>query len=79
MARRHYDLIISDMGRGDNMRAGYELLEAVRARGNKQPFLIFAGSDTPEFRREADERGAQLSTNDMLELIDTIVSYLGDK
>lgn len=79
MGRRHYDLIISDMGRGDNMRAGYELLEAVRARGNQQPFLIFAGSDTPEFRREAKGRGAQLSTNDMLELIDTIVSYLGGK
>ena len=79
MQRRHFDVVISDMGRGQNMRAGYELLEAIRAQGSKVPFLIFAGSDTPEFRREAKERGAQLSTNDMLELIDTIVSYLGGK
>ncbi|MEQ8822904.1 MAG: response regulator [Filomicrobium sp.] len=79
MQHRHFDLVISDMGRGDNMTAGYELLEAIRMQGNNLPFLIFAGSDTPEFRREAAERGAQLSTNDMLELIDTIVSHLGER
>ena len=59
------------------MRAGYELLQALRERGNQVPFFIFAGSDRPEFRREAKELGAQLSTNDMLELIDYVVKYLG--
>ncbi len=77
MDRRHFDLVVSDMGRGDNMRAGYELLSAIRARGMTVPFLIFAGSDGPEFRREAAERGAQLSTNSIIELIDTIISHLG--
>ncbi len=77
MQRRHFDLIISDMGRGDNMRAGYELLGAIRRQANAIPFLIFAGSDTKEFRQEALERGAQLSTNDMLELIDTVIDHLG--
>ena len=38
---------------------------------------FFAGSDTPEFRREASELGAQLSTNDMPVLIDNIAKYLG--
>jgi len=47
--------------------------------GNEVPFFIFAGSDTPEFRREAAARGAQLSTNDMLELVDNVVKYLGEK
>jgi CheY-like chemotaxis protein len=75
--RRPFDLVISDMGRGNNMRAGYELLQALRDRGNQVPFFIFAGGDRPEFRREAKERGAQLSTNDMLELIDYVVKYLG--
>jgi CheY-like chemotaxis protein len=75
--RRPFDLVISDMGRGNNMRAGYELLEALRNLGNQVPFFIFASSDRPEFRREARERGAQLSTNDMLELIDYVVKYLG--
>ncbi len=78
MQRRKFDLLISDMGRGADMRAGYGLLEAVRDSGSTVPFYIFAGSDTPEFRREAAERGAQLSTNDMLELIDCVVKELGD-
>lgn len=77
MQRRHFDLIISDMGRGDNMRAGYDFLKAVRDSGSKTPFLIFAGSQSPEYRREAEERGAQLSTNDMLELMDEIIRHLG--
>jgi CheY-like chemotaxis protein len=75
--RRKFDLVISDMGRGDDMRAGYGLLKLLRDSGSKVPFFIFAGSDTPEFRREAAERGAQLSTNDMLELVDDVAKYLG--
>ena len=71
-----YDLIISDMGRGSDMTAGYDLLARIRASGNRVPFLIFAGSDKPEFRAEAKRRGAQLSTNDMLELIDTVIKEL---
>jgi len=43
------------------------------------PFLIFAGSDTPEFRLEAQQRGAQLSTNDMIELTDKVVTELGER
>jgi len=78
MQRHHFDLVISDMGRGSDMRAGYGLLKAIRDQGNQVPFLIFAGSDRPEFRREAAERGAQLSTNDMLELIDHIIKHLGN-
>ena len=77
LQRRKFDLVISDMGRGSDMRAGYGLLELLRESGSKVPFFIFAGSDTPEFRREAAGRGAQLSTNDMLELIDNVVKYLG--
>jgi CheY-like chemotaxis protein len=77
MQRRPFDLVISDMGRGADLRAGYGLLKLLRDHGSHVPFFIFAGSDTPEFRREAAERGAQLSTNDMLELIDNVVKYLG--
>jgi CheY-like chemotaxis protein len=77
MQRRHFDLVISDMGRGNNLRAGYDLLSAIRATGNQVPVLIFAGSDSPTFRAEAAAKGAQLSTNDMLELIDHVIKYLG--
>lgn len=77
LLRRKFDLVISDMGRGEDMRAGYDLLTRLRGSGSKVPFFIFAGSDTPEYRRAAAERGAQLSTNDMLELVDNTVKYLG--
>jgi CheY-like chemotaxis protein len=75
--RRKFDLVISDMGRGDDMRAGYTLLKLLRDSGSKVPYCIFAGSDKPEYRREAEERGAQLSTNDMIELVDHVVTSLG--
>ena len=74
---RDVDLIISDMGRGDNMLAGYQLLEQVRQRGLEVPFVIFAGSDSPEFRKAAVVRGAQLSTNDVGELLNFITNALG--
>ena len=67
------------MGRGSDIRAGYGLLSAIRGQGNDVPFLIFAGDDSPEFRRDAAQQGAQLSTNDMLELIDTIIARLGNQ
>ena len=59
------------------LRAGYGLLKLLRDGGSTVPFFIFAGSDTPQFRREAAERGAQLSTNDMLELVDAVANSLG--
>jgi CheY-like chemotaxis protein len=77
MQRRHFDLVISDMGRGSDMQAGYGLLKAIRNQGNRVPYLIFSSSDTPEFRREAAERGAQLSTNDLLELLAHVIKLLG--
>jgi CheY-like chemotaxis protein len=76
MQTRTFDLVISDMGRGSNMRAGYDLLGALRGAGNSIPFFIFSSDDRPEFRFEAKRAGAQLSTNDMLELIDCTVSTL---
>ncbi len=77
LAQQHFDLVISDMGRGPNLRAGYDLLKAIRGSGNTVPFLIFSSLDTPIFRREAAELGAQLSTNDMLELMNQIIKQLG--
>jgi len=76
MQHRRFDLVISDMGRGRDMRAGYGLLKAIRGRGSRVPFLIFSSSDKPEFRKEAAILGAQLSTNDMLELIAHVIKYL---
>ena len=77
MAERRFDLVISDMGRGENMRAGYDLLERIRESNESIPFLIFSSSDKPQHRQEALDRGAQLSTNSIIELIDFIIDHLG--
>lgn len=76
LKNRHYDLIISDMGRPSGSRAGYELLAKIRRIGIKTPFLIYAGSSAPEHTREALERGAQGSTNDPQALFALALDYL---
>lgn len=60
--------IISDMGRHEGPREGYALLEILRNRGDQTPFFIYAGSDLPEHKLEAQQRGAQGNTNDPQEL-----------
>jgi len=71
-----YDLIISDMGRPSGKRAGYALLQALREREDKTPFLIYSSSNAPEHKQEAAQRGAQGATNDPLELLELVVELL---
>lgn len=75
--QQHFDLIISDMGRPPDPRAGYTLLEKLRASGNHIPFLIYAGSRRPEHVKEARERGALGCTNSPQELILMVTGALG--
>jgi CheY-like chemotaxis protein len=69
-----YDVIISDMGRPPDPRAGYTLLDALRKRGDRTPFVIYAGSDAPEHKVEAKEHGALGSTNRPTELFQLVLS-----
>lgn len=75
-ARRPYDLIISDMGRPPDDRAGYTLLDRLRADGDRTPFIIYASSRAPEHRREARERGALGCTNQPRELLSMVTDVL---
>jgi len=63
LKKSDYDLIISDMGRPPDARAGYTLLDQLRTSGNKIPFVIYAGSRSPEHQRESVSRGAIGCTN----------------
>jgi CheY-like chemotaxis protein len=67
--RRSHDLIISDMGRPGDVRAGYTLLTELRHSDIDTPYLIYAGSRSDEHVREAIERGALGCTNSPQELI----------
>lgn len=74
--RRSYDLIISDMGRPPDARAGYTLLDQLRRTGNQTPFLIYAGSRAPEHVAEARAHGAIGATNMPQELITMVTNVL---
>lgn len=71
-----YDAIISDMGRPPDPRAGYTLLDALRQRKDRTPFVIYAGSNSVEHKVEAKQHGALGSTNRAQELIQLILSVI---
>lgn len=73
LRKQQFDVIISDMGRPPDSRAGYTLLEAVRGSGDHTPFFIYAGSRDPAHVREALSRGAQGTTNVGDELLEMIL------
>jgi len=66
---RNYDLIISDMGRPEGARAGYDLLAKLKEQKINTPFVIYSSANTPEMRAEAVRQGAFGSTNRPDELL----------
>ena len=72
----HFDAVISDMGRPPDSRAGYTLLDKLRSSGNQIPYIIYAGSRSPEHQAEARRRGAVGCTNIATELFQMVVSTL---
>ena len=75
-AKKEYIAIISDMGRVEGPREGYVLLREIRKINKQIPFFIYAGSNLLEHKIEAQEKGAQGSTNRANELIDLILSHI---
>lgn len=73
---QHFDAIISDMGRPPDSRAGYTLLDQLRASGNSTPFVIYAASNSPEYVAEAKRHGALGCTNRAGELLSYVISAL---
>jgi len=74
--RQSFDVIISDMGRPPDPRAGYTLLDALRSRGDPTPYIIYAGSRAPEHVAEARKRGALGCTNRPEELFQMVLRAL---
>lgn len=61
--RNHYDLVISDMGRPGDSRAGLTLLEILRNSGDTTPYVIYASTRALALRDEAIRIGAIDCTN----------------
>jgi CheY-like chemotaxis protein len=76
LGTQKFNAIISDMGRPPDPRAGYTLLESLRASGDRTPFIIYAGSRSPEHQEEARRRGAVGCTNRATELFEMVLSIL---
>ena len=76
ISRRRFDVIISDMGRPPDSRAGYTLLDKIRAAGNRTPFIIYASSRAPEHVAESRQHGALGCTNSANELFEMVLSAL---
>jgi len=76
LSNERFAAIISDMGRREGPREGYVLLDAVRSRGDKTPFFIYAGSNAPKHKREAAEHDAQGSTNHPQELFELVTQSI---
>ncbi|MNK82065.1 Sensor histidine kinase RcsC [compost metagenome] len=68
--------IISDMGRPSDPRAGYTLLEKLRASGDQTPYIIYTGSNSAGRRAEARKQGALGSTNRPQELFEYVLQAL---
>ena len=50
-----FDLVISDLGRKEGAKEGYVLLEEIRKRDRKMPFLIYASEACRKIRCEETE------------------------
>mgnify|MGYP001082276658 FL=1 len=61
------------MGRKEGPQEGYVLLDQLRNSGNNTPFVIYAGSNLPEHKRMARERGALGSTSRAQELFQLVM------
>ena len=68
-----YDVVITDMGRPGDSRAGYTLLDAVRAQALPTPVVVYASSRQAAHAEEAVRRGALGCTDRPQELIDLVL------
>lgn len=76
LSNNQYIAIISDMGRIEGPKEGYALLKEVRKKDKTIPYFIYAGSNAVEHKVEAQERGAQGSTNSPTELMELVTAYV---
>jgi len=77
LQRQHFDVIISDMGRGPDEKAGYTLLDQASGEGYSVPFIIYSSSNKASHVAQAKQRGAFGATNDPGELFELVLAALG--
>jgi CheY-like chemotaxis protein len=74
LARSRFDLVISDMGRPEGAQAGYDLLDAMRGRGDETGLIFYTSSRSAVHFDEAVRRSALGCTNAPRELLQMVAS-----
>jgi CheY-like chemotaxis protein len=77
LRNERYDLIISDMGRPPDPRAGYTLLAKIQEMNISTPYIIYARrGNAPEYQAEARSKGAFASTSGASRLLKLVMDAL---
>jgi len=71
-----FDVIVTDMGRPESGRAGYDLLDALRRSGDETPVLVYSSSKKPEHVAGVLEHHGQGATNSPFEIIELVAEQL---
>lgn len=69
-----FGIIITDMSREEDKRAGFILLANLRAQGNRTPVVVYSGDGIQEYVAEAMARGAFGATNRPDELFQLVIA-----
>jgi DNA-binding response OmpR family regulator len=72
-----YGAVVSDMGRADRPLAGTELLEAMRARGDRRPFILYTVYSSNAQRKLIADSGGQGVAETRDELYAAILPLFG--
>jgi CheY-like chemotaxis protein len=74
-----FDVVISDMSRLHDPRAGFTLLGRMRNGGSKTPYIIYSIPGSPEYRAEAWKRGAIGITDRPHDLVALVLEAVAPK
>jgi len=74
-----YDIVISDMGRGDDKTAGFKLLEAKQKLNDSSPFIIYSWGVSKDKIEMAKAKGAFGETSLPQELFQLVIDAIQGK
>jgi len=76
MARQKFAAVISDIARKEGPRAGYLLLDSMRANGDQTPLFFYSCSNSLEHKRKTRKHGGQGCTDNAQELFHMVTKAI---
>ncbi|MBW8184169.1 winged helix-turn-helix domain-containing protein [Shewanella nanhaiensis] len=70
-----YEMVISDMGRGEEPLAGLKLLRVLRESGTDIPYIIYTLNDTPQLHDAVSKSGGQGVAVDAQSLFNLVMPH----